>query len=152
MAATTVDKVRSLIAGMLGLSNQTTGRADPSQLKPFWADIIEEAVADAEAWIRTTLGRRFPATEIATWPMFNHYHKRLAVWLAGSYRRGEFSDQKQSALDAFDCRAEIEALETLGAGSAVTVGKSSVGSLSAGLFNRPFVGCGGLPNGPFAAE
>src|SRR3954471_18102479 len=100
---------------MLGYSDDTNGTSDVTKLKPFWTPIIEESVADAEAWLRMTLlGMGFEATEIATWPMFNHYHKRLAVWMAGAYRSGELDPQQKSALDRFDCRAEVQALTTLG--------------------------------------
>jgi hypothetical protein len=144
MPAATVDAVKSLIAGMLGYSDDVTGTSDVTKVKPFWTPIINEAVADAEAWLRMTLlGMGFAATEIADWPMFNHYHKRLAVWMAGSYRRGEFGDQKQSALDAFDCRAEVQALTTLGGADDDSL--VAVGDLERDddLFRRPSVNSNG---------
>jgi hypothetical protein len=146
VAATTVDAVKLLLAGMLGYADDTNGTADPTKLSSFWTPIIAESVADAEAWLRHTLTKEmgFPATEVADWPMFNHYHKRLSVWMAGAYRAGELSIETKTALERFDCRAEIRALTTLG-GTADEESRVGVGLLERDddLFRRPSVNANG---------
>jgi hypothetical protein len=138
--ATTVDNVRLRLAGMLGYSDPVTGTSDPTKLKPFWKRLIERATGKAEAWLRTTLlGKGFSAQEIAVWPLFLYYHEDLAVFFASEDRRGEFSEAQKSALDNLDCRAEVQALTTLGGADDDSL--VAVGDLERDddLFRRPSV-------------
>jgi hypothetical protein len=154
MAAATVDAVRELLAAQLGYSDPATGKADVAKLEPFWGSIIPRAMGRAETWLRNRLTTEMglPAEDVAVWPPFLHYHTELSAFFCGAYRMGEISAEKQSALDRLDCRAEVTALTTLGGTAAARNGRSSVGNLKPGVFNRPFVGRGGLPAGPFGRE
>jgi hypothetical protein len=148
MPAATVDSVKLLLAAQLGYSDDVNGTADVTKLSSFWTPILTEATREAEVWLRMTLGGMgFPAEEVSVWPMFSHYHRRLALWLAGAYRAGELSAEQKSALDRLDPRAEVLALTTLG-GAADDEGLVGVGDMERDddLFRRPGVdGSGRLP-------
>jgi hypothetical protein len=147
MAAATRDEVAVKLAAMMHKN------AGPDELAPFLTPIIDDNTAEAEAWLRGKLTRMgFPATEVAAWPEFRHVHKRQALYLCGRDDRALFSETVAAELDGMNQEAFVSSLKTLGGTTAATTGRSAVGELKAGMFARPFVGCGGLPAGPFAAE
>jgi hypothetical protein len=148
----TTDDVRLMLAAELHKSDDVNGTADPAQLASFWKPVVVRATAKAERWLRQTLRARFKPELIAVWPAFNDYQMDLALYWCGVYGDSELNELQRASLKALDCRAEVTALTTLGGVAETTVGKSSAGELRAGTFARPFVGRGGLPAGPFAAE
>jgi hypothetical protein len=148
----TADDVRLMLAAELHKSDDIHGTADSDQLAAFWTPVVARATAKAERWLRQTLRARFSPERIAVWPAFNDYQMDLALYWCGVYGDSELTEGARASLKALDCRAEVAALTTLGGVGETTVGKSSAGSLKPGVFNRPFVGRGGLPSGPFARE
>ncbi len=113
MPAASESSVRTMLAGMLRKSNTAGDDTDVSLLSGFWTPITSQSTAEAEAWLRNAL-RGFPSSEIAQWPMFEHYHRKLALFWCGVYGQAELTDDQRLLLQKLDCREEVLSLETLG--------------------------------------
>jgi hypothetical protein len=143
------DEVRALLAGQLGYSDGA------SQLEPFWVPVIAAAMEDAETLIREKLiAKGASRGQIEKSARLHAWHLKQSCYIAAAHRAAQLSDQQQSALDRLNIVAELDALTSIdgvefGGESGATV---RAGNLTAGVFNRPFVGRCGLPAGPFAGE
>jgi hypothetical protein len=95
------------------LSGQLKLNGGADDLETFWTPITTQAHAEAEAWIRTTL-RAFGSQALAAWPMFEHYHRRLALFWCGVYGAAILTEDQKALLRLMDCREEIKALDSIG--------------------------------------
>jgi hypothetical protein len=138
--------VRLMLAGMLHKQNDAGTDTDVTKLSGFWTPITAQSTAEAEAWLRAAVAG-FGEQAVAKWAMFEHYHRKLALFWCGVYGSEMLTDDQRLLLQKLDCRAEVMALESIGPDDPNdTTDDAVLGGLMSrkdDLFRRPSVCPGG---------
>jgi hypothetical protein len=143
------NEIGNLLASQIHLSGGEGALSD------FWPPIVLEAEGEAAAWMAMTLrGKGFRDEDVAQWPMYDHYRRRLALYWCGVWGSSQLSDADALRLKLMDPRAEVLALTTLGLTEADEDVDEDSAAVAVGrlqrdddLFALPAVTAGGMTAG-----